>query len=93
MAENVRAGDKFICYMVRMSRWIGVLEVLEGPFIDTTPIFIPQDDPFIVRFKVAPQVWLPLEQTVPMQEPALFRDYLKTRIDAGGGTTEGCIAA
>jgi hypothetical protein len=32
MAEKVQPGDKFICYMVRMSRWIGVLEVLRGRF-------------------------------------------------------------
>ena len=51
--ESQRAmADKFICYMVRMSRWIGVLEVKKGPFIDKTPIFVPDDDPFVVRFKV-----------------------------------------
>jgi hypothetical protein len=38
MAEKVRVGDKFLCYMVRMSRWIGVLEVLEGPFVDDSPV-------------------------------------------------------
>src|SRR5687767_5816854 len=52
MAEKVQPGDKFICYMVRMSRWMGVLDVVEGPFTDNTPIFVPDDDPFVVRFKV-----------------------------------------
>lgn len=85
MAEKVRAGDKFICYMVRMSRWIGILEVLEGPFIDRTPIFVPQDDPFIVRFKVIPRVWLPLEQTVPMQDPDLYSSLTFTRDVKPGG--------
>lgn len=85
MAEKVRAGDKFICYMVRMSRWIGILEVVEGPFIDRTPIFVPQDDPFIVRFKVIPQVWLPLERTVPIQEPELYSRLTFTRDVKPGG--------
>lgn len=85
MAEKVCVGDKFICYMVRMSRWIGVLEVLEGPYIDHTPILVPQDDPFIVRFKVTPQVWLPLEQTVPMQEPDLYSRLTFTRDVKPGG--------
>ena len=66
MADRVRAGDKLICYMVRMSRWIGVLDVLEGPYVDSTPIFVPDDDPFVVRFKVSAAVWLPLAQTVPI---------------------------
>ena len=66
MADRIQAGDKLICYLVRMSRWIGVLDVLEGPFIDRTPIFVPEDDPFVVRFKVTPTVWLPLDKTIPM---------------------------
>lgn len=85
MAEKVRAGDKLVCYMVRLSRWIGILEVLEGPFIDRTPIFLPQDDPFIVRFKVTPQVWLPLEHTVPIQEPDLYSSLTFTRAVKPGG--------
>lgn len=27
LAERVRVGDRFVCYMVCMSRWIVVLEV------------------------------------------------------------------
>ncbi|HEX4143207.1 MAG TPA: hypothetical protein VHY91_06630 [Pirellulales bacterium] len=85
MAEKIRVGDRLICYMVRMSRWVGVLEVLDGPFIGQTPIFVPQDDPFIVRFKVRPDVWLPLNQTVPMQEPEVFSRLTFTRAVKPGG--------
>jgi hypothetical protein len=85
MAEKVCAGDRFVCYLVRMSRWIGVLEVSEGPFIDRTPIFVPQNDPFIVRFKVKTLVWLPLEQTVPMHEPEVFSRLTFTREVKPGG--------
>jgi hypothetical protein len=85
MADRIRAGDKLICYIVRMSRWIGVLDVLEGPFVDTTPIFLPEDDPFIVRFKVSPTVWLPLEQTIPIQDEGVFSRLTFTRnVDDGG---------
>jgi hypothetical protein len=85
MAEKVRVGDKFICYMVRMSRWIGVLEVLDGPFTDNTPIFVPDDDPFVVRFKVKPTVWLPLEKTIPIQEPEVYSRLSFTRDVKPGG--------
>lgn len=85
MADRVRVGDKFVCYMVRMSRWIGVLDVLEGPFVDTTPIFLPEDDPFIIRFKVSPAVWLPLEQTIPIQDDSVFSRLTFTRNVEDGG--------
>lgn len=85
MAEKIRVGDKLICYLVGMSRWIGVLEVLKGPFIDRSPIFVPQDDPFIVRFKVNPHVWLPLEQAIPMQESEVFSRLSFTRDVKPGG--------
>jgi hypothetical protein len=85
MAEKVRVGDKFICYMVRMSRWIGVLDVLEGPFTDNTPIFVPDDDPFVVRFKVKSTVWLPLEKTIPIHEPEVYSHLTFTRNVKPGG--------
>jgi hypothetical protein len=85
MAEKVRVGDKFICYMVRMSRWIGVLEVLDGPFTDNTPIFVPDDDPFVVRFKVKAAVWLSLERTIPIHEPEVYSHLTFTRDVKPGG--------
>ena len=85
MAEKVRTGDKFICYMVRMSRWVGVLEVVNGPFKDNTPIFVPEDDPFVIRFKVRVAVWLPLEQSVPIHEPEVYSHLTFTRDVVPGG--------
>lgn len=84
MAERIQPGDRLACYMVRMSRWTGMLEVLDGPFIDHSPLFLPEDDPFIVRFHVKTLVWLPLEQTVPMRTPELF-SHLSFTKDAGPG--------
>ena len=26
-ASRVKVGDKFVCYMTKLSRWIGILEV------------------------------------------------------------------
>src|SRR5262249_11361364 len=91
MADKVRVGDKFICYMVRMSRWIGVLEVLEGPFTDNTAIFVPDDDPFVVRFKVKCAVWLPLEQTIPIHENEVYSRLTLTRDVKPGGYWLGPI--
>jgi hypothetical protein len=66
LASRVRPGDTFVCYMTRLSRWVGLLDILEGPFDDHAPIFYPTDDPFTLRFHVRPVVWLPLEKTMPI---------------------------
>ncbi|TVQ82755.1 MAG: hypothetical protein EA380_00340 [Phycisphaeraceae bacterium] len=72
MAAKVKAGDVFLCYMTKTSRWIGAFEILEGPFIDRTPIFVPEEDPFVVRFRVQPRIWLARDHTVPIQHPPIW---------------------
>jgi predicted RNA-binding protein len=79
VAKRIKPGDNFICYMTRLSRWMGLLEVLEGPFADETPIFYPEDDPFIVRFRVRPLVWLPVEKAIPIHEDRVWNELSFTR--------------
>jgi hypothetical protein len=62
-----------------LSRWIGLLEVVEGPFIDHTPIFYPENDPFVVRFRVRELVWLPVEKGVPIYETHVWNNLSFTR--------------
>jgi hypothetical protein len=85
MADRVKKGDRFVCYMIRMSRWIGVLEVENGPFIDDAPVFFPENDPFIVRFRVKTLSWLPIEETVPIQETEIYSKLSFTRNVRPGG--------
>lgn len=79
VAQRVKAGDRLICYMTRLSRWVGVLEVEAGPFNETTPIFYPENDPFTIRFRVRPITWLPLEKTVPIHEDRVWSSLSFTR--------------
>lgn len=78
-AKRIHVGDRLLCYMTHLSRWIGFLEVVSEAFIDTTPIFLPQDDPFIHRFKVKPVVWLPKEKTVPIHEDEVWNSLSVTK--------------
>jgi hypothetical protein len=39
-AEQVNPGDIFLYYLVRLSRWCGVLDVASTVYIDSTPISI-----------------------------------------------------
>lgn len=78
-AKKIHPGDRFVCYMTRLSRWIGVLEVKSDYFIDEAPIFYEEDDPFVVRFEVEPIVWLPKEKTIPIHEDHVWNTLSFTK--------------
>ena len=67
-ASQIRPGDKLICYVTKVSRWVGILEVTSEYFEDSTPLFYLEDDPFVIRFRVKPQVLLPKKKAVPIHE-------------------------
>src|SRR5690349_20545002 len=48
-ADQIKPGDILVCYLTRLSRWFGLLEVVDGPFVNDTPVFVPEYDPFVVR--------------------------------------------
>ena len=71
-ASKIKPGDKLLCYMTKLSRWFGVLEVQSEYFRDNAPIFFPTDDPFVIRFKVKPVIWLPKEKAVPIRDTKIW---------------------
>ena len=79
LASKVSIGDKLICYLTKLSRWIGVLEVTSNPFIDDSPRFYEADDPFVVRFKVKPLVWLEVDKALPIHEAEIWNGLSFTR--------------
>lgn len=92
MAERVAPGDVFVCYLTRLSRWFGLLEVIEGPFIDNSPIFLPESDPFIVRFRVRPLVWLDVDKAIPIHDDAIWNGLSFTKgIEKGSTAWTGKI--
>lgn len=72
MAGCINPGDILVCYMTRVSRWFGALEVTSGPFIDDKPIFVPENDPFVVRFRVRPLVWLDVDKAIPIHDDEMW---------------------
>jgi hypothetical protein len=87
MAQRIKAGDVFVCYLTRLSRWFGLLEVIEGPFINDKPIFVPENDPFVVRFRVHTAVWLDIEKAIPIHDDAIWTGLSFTR-----GLPKGSLA-
>jgi hypothetical protein len=78
-ANRVAPGDKLLCYLTDLGRWFGILQVVNGPFIDNTPIFQPEDDPFVVRFTVQPMVLLDVEKAIPIREEDIWNHLSFTR--------------
>ncbi len=78
-AKRIQQGDRLLCYMTKLSRWFGVLEVASSYYVDDSPLFYPENDPFVVRFKVNPLVWLPKDKTIPIHEPSLWDSLSFTR--------------
>jgi len=65
-ARNIKPGDVFLCYLVGVKRWVGLLEVTGERHRDETPIW--GEEIFPVRFPVKPLVTLRPEHGVPMDE-------------------------
>jgi hypothetical protein len=88
--ERVKQGDIFLCYLVRLSRWCGVLEVASQAFIDESVIFA-DPDPFVVRFKVGPRIILDIEHAIPVEDDAVWPNLSLTRNIQKGSIGWGAI--
>jgi len=67
-AANIRPGDIFLCYLVGVKHWVGLLEVKGERYKDDSHIY--EEEVFPVRFPVKPLVLLPPEYGVPMESLA-----------------------
>lgn len=72
-------GSKLLCYLTGLSRWIGCLEVVDGPFESMDPIFTNSDDPFVVRFHVRPLILLEPEMGLPIHELEIWKGLSFTK--------------
>lgn len=81
-AEEIQPGDVLVCYMTKVSRWCGLLEVVDGQ-----PYHDPQEDPFPVRLRVKPLVLLEdVEYGLPIRNPEIWATLSFTREE---GATSG----
>jgi predicted RNA-binding protein len=87
VAGRVKTGDRLVCYLTKVSRWVGILEVVQGPYIDSSPVFLPANDPFVVRFRVRPLVWLPVDRSIPIRENHVWSNLSFTRGQDKGSST------
>lgn len=69
--QKIKPGDYFLGYLTGVSRFIGILEVTDGPYRDKTPIW--KDEDFPCRLKVKVVAELTPNTAVPVLE---LRDRL-----------------
>jgi len=69
--QKIKPGDYLLCYLTGVSRFIGILEVLDNPYKDSTPIW--KDEDFPCRLKVKVVAELTPDTAVPVFE---LRDKL-----------------
>lgn len=81
-AEKVRPGDKFLCYIVGLSRWCGVLTVNSKMYVDDSPYF-DDPDPFIHRFEVSADCVFDFDKAIPIFEPDIWNNLEATRHISG----------
>ena len=70
-SERVSQGDIFLCYLARLSRWCGALQVESDAYYDDSPIH-DDPDPFPVRFQVKPIVMLEPELSIPIHDDRVW---------------------
>ena len=74
-AARIQPGDVLVCYLTKISRWCGLLEVVGGQ-----PYHDPREDPFPVRLRVKPLVLLEdIEYGLPIRNPEIWEALSFTR--------------
>lgn len=87
VASGLEPGDRLICYLTRLSRWIGVLEVESKAYEDASPRFLEQDDPFVIRMRVKPIVILEPDKSIPIRDDNVWKSLSFTRGQTKQSTT------
>ena len=82
-AERLQPGDMLVCYLTRVSRWLGLLRVVDGqPFRDDS------HDPYVVRLRVEPVAFaVDMEHAIPIRHRAVWDNLSFTRGQAPGSRT------
>jgi hypothetical protein len=83
--QRIRERDYLLCYLVGISRWVGILEAASRGYQDDSPIW--SSDPFPSRVKVRSVVTLTPETGVPVldmrDELSVFRNLRNPNLWSG----------
>ena len=80
-AAELKAGDRILCYLTKVSAFVGVMEVTAPSYLDSAPIW--SDGVFPVRLPVLIVIEVPLTAAVPIRSLSQTLSFMK---DQGHGT-------
>jgi hypothetical protein len=84
MAAKLRVGDRLLCYLSKVSAFVGILEVAGSSFHDSSPIW--SDGLFPVRLPVRIATELSLAAAVPIRSLAGKLSFLRQGDRSAGWT-------
>lgn len=64
--QSIQPGDRLLCYMTGVSRWVGLLEVTSAPYWSNEPIW--SDETFPCRVPVKALIVLKPEFGIPVKD-------------------------
>lgn len=73
-AKKLQPGDILICYLTKVSRWVGALQVTGELYEDHSPRFATAKDPFVLRVKAKPLVLLDPKYGIPVKEDFIWNN-------------------
>ena len=83
-AGQLRIGDKILCYLTKVSAFIGVIEVTGSSYFDRAPIW--SDGVFPVRLPVRLVIEAPLSEAVPIRSLSQKLSFMKNSESNTGWT-------
>jgi len=73
-AQKLQPGDVLICYLTKVSRWVGALRVTGELYEDHSPRFATTKDPFVLRVQAKPLVLLDPRYGIPVKEDFIWNN-------------------
>lgn len=62
--QQIKPGDTLLCYLTKVSKWVGILKVESEPYLDTSPIW--KEGLYPCRMDVSVIAQLPFEKAIPI---------------------------
>lgn len=93
IANRVKQGDRLICYLARVSRFIGSLEVAGTYFEDNVPVFTSAPDPYTIRIPIRSIYFVGhVRYGIPVHEEHVWNALSFTRnLEKGSGRWSGLV--
>lgn len=63
--QQIKPGDILLCYLSKLSKWVGILKVQSEPYLDTSPIW--EGNLYPCRIDVSIIARLPVEKGIPIK--------------------------